>query len=324
MRPSPRPAPGVRRHPGTAAGPRAVAAAAAFLVVVAAVWAAAASVLSGPASAPAPGAAVAAPAVRHVVILSFDGLAGEAARRAFPASLVARAAYTWEARTTLPSSTLPAHTSMLTGVPTEVHGVRTNPNNPAGHVRLPTVFSVVTGQGGRAAAFVAKPKLLFLVPPGTAARAEYLPYPRYRMEDVIREAGRYLAQVQPQLLFVHVADPDDTGHRFGWASAPYREAVARVPASVGIILDVLQRMGRLDESLVIVTSDHGGRGRTHGGSTPEEVLIPWLAFGAVAPGPITAPVVTYDTAATAVAALGFPVPPSWQGRPVLRPVERVR
>jgi len=263
-------------------------------------------------------------AVRHVVIMSFDGVRADAARMAIPPSMLTQAAFTWTARTTLPSSTLPAHTSMLTGVPPSVHGVRINPNFPRGHIRISTVFSVVTESGGRAAAFVAKPKLLYLIRPGTAARAEFVPYPKNDSVDVAREAARYLAVNQPHLLFIHVADPDDQGHRYGWMSPPYLAAVRRIPETVGVILDVLRRMGRLDDSLVIVTADHGGHGRVHGSDRPEDVIIPWLAFGAVEPGPITRPVVTYDTAATAIAALGMKIPATWQGTPVLQTVEKVR
>lgn len=301
---------------------RRTALAAAFLLVVLA--AACSSPAAQPPASPEHVTPTAASSVRHVVIMSFDGLTGGGARRVFPAEMLAEAAYTWEARTTLPSSTLPAHTSMLTGVPTAVHWVRINPNNPTGHIRIPTVFSVVTQNGGRAAAFVTKPKLLYLVPPGTAGRAVHLPYPRFRMDAAAREAAGHLARVQPQLLFLHVADPDDIGHTYGWASEEYRQTVAHVPGVVRIILDVLTRMGRLDESLVIVTSDHGGRARTHGGNSPEEVIIPWMAFGAVQPGPITRPVMIYETAATAIAALGMPVPGSWQGTPVVQTVEKVR
>lgn len=301
---------------------RAALAAASLLAVLTAVC-------SSPTARPAAGRAADVPptrtaSVRHVVLMSFDGLTGEAARQAFPPEMVAQAAYTWQARTTLPSSTLPAHTSMLTGVPTEIHGVRINPPLPVGHIRIPTVFSVVTASGGRAAAFVTKPKLLYLVPPGTVDRSEHLPYPHYDMMRVAREGARYLATMQPHLLFLHIADPDDIGHRYGWSSVPYAEAAARVPQSVRIILDVLTRMRRLDDSLVIVTSDHGGRGRRHGGSTPEELTIPWLAFGAVAPGPIAARVMIYDTAATAIAALGMPVPGIWRGTRVVQTVEKGR
>jgi len=262
--------------------------------------------------------------VRHVVILSIDGARADATRAVISSALLARAAYSWTAQTTLPSSTLPAHTSMLTGVPPAVHGMRSNPDNPRGYIQIPTVFSVVTQNGGRAAAFVNKRKLLFLVRPGTAARAEYLPYPRYKMLAAVQEATRYLVQHEPRLLFIHVADPDAQGHRYGWTTEPYIAAMRQVSEAVSAILDVLMRMGRLDDSLVIVTADHGGRGRLHGGSSPEETTVPWLAFGAVQPGPIIKPVMIYDTAATAVAALGLAIPRTWLGAPVVQIVEKVR
>lgn len=276
-------------------------------------------------AAPAAGTQGAAPAVRHVVILSVDGARADAVRTILPAALVAQAAYSWEAQTTLPSSTLPAHASMLTGVPTAVHQVRFNDwVRSRGYIQLPTVFSVVTSSGGRAGAFVTKAKLLYLVRPGTAARAEHLLYPQHDMVDVAREGAHYLAQQQPQLLFLHVADPDDQGHAYGWMSEPYLRALRKLPEAIGVILDVLQRMGRLEDSLVIVTADHGGHGRTHGTDAREDVIIPWLAFGAVDPGPLRGPIMTYDTAATAIAALGLAIPQSWTGRPVVRIAEKVR
>lgn len=259
--------------------------------------------------------------VRHVVILSFDGARADAMRQVMPSTLLARAAYSWEAQTILPSTTLPAHASMLTGLGPDEHGVRFNVWVPgSGYLSLPTVFSLVTAQGGKAAAFVTKSKLLFLIRPGTAAHAEHLPFPEYDQLATVREAVRYLAREQPHLLFIHVADLDDAGHSSGWMSAPYLAAARRAPETVSVLVDALARMMVLERSLVIVTADHGGHGRIHGTADPQDTTIPWLAFGAVRPGPIPARIVIYDTAATALAALGIPIPSTWQGRPVLLPV----
>lgn len=257
---------------------------------------------------------------RHVVILSFDGARADAVQQVMPETLLARAAYTWNAQTILPSVTLPAHASMLTGLTPDGHGVRFNTWVPgSGYLAAPTVFSIVTAQGGKAGAFVTKSKLLFLIKPG-AAHAEYLPFPRYDQLAAVREAIRYLVREQPNLLFIHLADLDDAGHSSGWMSPTYMTAARRVPEAVAAVIDVLARMMVLDRSLVLVTADHGGHGRTHGTADPQDMTIPWLAFGAVSPGPIAQRVVIYDTAATALAALGIPVPSTWDGRPVLFPV----
>src|SRR3954467_13850903 len=53
-----------------------------------------------------------------VVIISIDGLRGAAIQAAGAANILglsARGAYSWNAQTILPSNTLPAHISMLTG-----------------------------------------------------------------------------------------------------------------------------------------------------------------------------------------------------------------
>lgn len=271
----------------------------------------------------APSAAQSRP-LRYVIIMSFDGLRPDALRQVMPAGLLARAAYSWDAKTTLPSSTMPSHASMLSGVGPDVHTVRFNDWRPSrGYFRLATVFSVTTASGKTSAAFVTKSKLLFFARPGTVAHAEHLQFPAYDQTAATRAAMRYLTRAQPHLLFIHLADPDDAGHAHGWMSAPYMAAVRKVPDTIGIVLDVLNRMLANDQSLVIVTADHGGHRRTHGTADPQDVTIPWLAFGAVEPGPVRRTIMTYDTAATALAALGLSIPASWRGQSAL-PVGRNR
>ena len=72
-------------------------------------------------------------------------------------------------------------------------------------------------------------------------------------------------------------------------------------------------------TIVLVTSDHGGKGKGHGGSTMGEIEIPWILRGrGVAAGrELPATVNTFDTAATVAHALGLSPPKCWIGRPVL-------
>jgi len=255
---------------------------------------------------------------RAVVILSFDGMRADALHGAWPISLHQQAAASWSARTVLPSLTLPAHTSMVSGVGPEVHGVRFNDWAPEmGRLTLPTIFTRVRGAGGGVAVLVAKQKLLFLVP--SDLTADWLPFPRYRQGAVLDVAAQRFRQERPALLFVHVADPDDAGHRHGWMSGPYLAVVRDVPGLVERFLEQVRAVGAWWQTLIILTSDHGGHGVVHGSSRLEDVTIPWIALGGLArPGvELAQPIMIYDTAATALAALGLPVPPQWQGRPVL-------
>ena len=75
---------------------------------------------------PVPVAPVAAPAPPRVVIFSIDGLRPDALLQAgAPAimGLASRGAYTWQAQTIMPSTTLPSHASMLSGFTPSVHGI---------------------------------------------------------------------------------------------------------------------------------------------------------------------------------------------------------
>ena len=69
--------------------------------------------------------------------------------------------------------------------------------------------------------------------------------------------------------------------------------------------------------MLIITSDHGGHGTTHGSSMPEDMTIPWIVSGpGVKAGKLLTQVYTMDTAATAAYALGLSIPEEWDGVPV--------
>jgi predicted AlkP superfamily pyrophosphatase or phosphodiesterase len=284
--------------------------------VIAVVAACAVAAWSGPGlRAAAPG-----PVARHVVVLSLDGARADALRSAMPSSLAARGAVSWTAQTITPSLTLPAHASMVAGVTPSVHGVTFNDwHEGRPYFRRATMFSEVTRGGGKAVALVHKPKLIMLTPPGSVAAARHLLYPRFRQGDVVETAARLFVEQRPALLFVHVADPDDAGHGRGWMSAEYLRVIAAAPALIERLLRAFEDAAASGESLLIVTADHGGHNSTHGTSRPEDMTIPWLAFGGAArPGETLAQrIVVHDTAATVLAALGVPVPADWQGRSVL-------
>lgn len=254
---------------------------------------------------------------RHVIVVSFDGLRADALRSVWTPALQNMAAASWSARTTVPSSTLPAHTSMVTGVGPEIHRVKYNDwRHDRPRLARETIFTRVRRHGGTVRVVVAKPKLRFLTPPDLPV--EYLRYPYYRAADVIALAAKHFAEKRPTLLFVHVADPDDAGHTRGWMSPKYLEVVSQIPGLVTGFTQVISAVDAWENTLLIVTADHGGHDYTHGSVLREDVTIPWIALG----GPVRAgttvqrTIMTYDTAATVLFALGISIPQAWQGRPV--------
>lgn len=254
----------------------------------------------------------------HVVIVSLDGLRPDAIDLTDAPNLRLlreQGAYGLEARTITHSYTLPSHTSMLTGVDTDRHGLVHNNFVPArGFVRVPTIFYHAHDAGFATAMFVSKPKLRHIAIPGSV---DVFARPDYFCPRVVAAAADYLASAGPGLTFVHLSEPDEYGHARGWMTEAYLRGVAAADRCLGVLLTAIGRRRDLDRFLLLVSADHGGHGRTHGSERDEDRRIPWIAWGSrVRQGSFRDPVSTMDTAATALAALGLPIPPDWVGRPV--------
>lgn len=260
----------------------------------------------------------------HVIVISIDGLRPDAitpAHASVLSRLMSEGSYSTAARTVSPSRTLPSHTSMLTGVPPSVHGITWNDDRTDEHgtVATPTVFGLARRQGFTTAAFFSKAKLRHLEQPGTLDHAQApAGLAVLSAAETVEQALRYMRFRRPNLLFVHLAEPDAAGHSIGWNSFLYRWAVRRSDGAVGRVLAAADEVYGAGGYTVIVTADHGGSGRTHGTDADHDMEIPWITWGAGvrAAGALAAPVSTMDTAATVLWLLGVDAPAGLVGRPV--------
>ena len=278
--------------------------------------------LSG--AAPQPEAVKAGAVSDHVVVISLDGMRPDALEE-FGAKTIQRlmreGTFARSATTIYPSKTLPSHTSMLTGVPPEVHGVTWNEDetDSRGTVNVATVFELAKQSGYRTAAFFSKSKFHHLQKDGTL---DFTQAPdgmdKWMATRTVEDVTTYLAHERPNLLFVHLAETDFAGHSLGWMSFAYRWAVKRVDAGVNHILRSADKAFGPGNYTVIVTADHGGHGRSHGSDAAEDMNIPWVVWGeGVAAGTeLGEAVKTMDTAATVLWLLGVGDPGTWVGRPV--------
>jgi arylsulfatase A-like enzyme len=263
---------------------------------------------------------------RHVVVVSIDGLRPDAITT-YGAStlqrLIREGSYTLSARTINPSNTLPSHTSMLTGQPPERHGVLWN-NVMTAHadsVDLPNIFSVARAHGYSTAAFFSKAKFQPLQVEGTLdySQAPGGWFGRWSSERTLTDVAGYLEEARPNVLFVHLTDPDAAGHRAGWMTVEYGHGVLAADRAVNRLIALADRaFGRGNFSL-IVTADHGGHGTHHGSDDPRDVTIPWIAWGqGVKQGALPHSTIrTMDTAATVLWLLAVDQPQDWAGRAVV-------
>jgi arylsulfatase A-like enzyme len=111
-------------------------------------------------------------------------------------------------------------------------------------------------------------------------------------------------------------DPDWTQVR-----ALYDGEVSHVDACIGALEDGLRASGVLDDTAIIITSDHGeGMGERAGAAGHayslhrELVDVPLIIAGGVRGARVTVPSSNADIAPTALALLGLPVDPRMQGR----------
>jgi predicted AlkP superfamily pyrophosphatase or phosphodiesterase len=262
---------------------------------------------------------------RHVVLVSIDGLRPDAIG-AFAAptlqKLTREGSYTLRASTIMPSSTLPSHTSMLTGEPPERHGVLWNTVATAETDRIeqPTVFSVARGRGYVTAAFFSKSKFQPLQRPDTLdySQAPGGWFGRWRNDRTVRDVEKFLAASRPNLLFVHLADADRAGHASGWMSDAYERAVVDTDAALARLISAAETAFGRGHYTVIVTADHGGHDRDHGTDDPRDVTIPWIVWGqGVRTGELPGGTIrTMDTASTVLWLLGLDEPTEWTGSPV--------
>ena len=81
--------------------------------------------------------------------------------------------------------------------------------------------------------------------------------------------------------FLHYRDPDSAGHNAGWGSVTWDNSVQNVDGYLADLFNLVETdAGLVDQTAIIVTSDHGGTGFGHGASTdPPNFTIPVLVWG---------------------------------------------
>ena len=271
--------------------------------------------------APAAGAAVKA---AHALLISVDGLRADAVTPELAprlSQLMARG--TWaKGRCEEPSVTVPNHVSMVTGLTPQHHGFLLNRREdyPPGTYVPRTMLDVAHAAGRTTGLYVSKEKLRILARPESLTR------------EVVTETGSSDAVVAAflqdlaasssggwDLTVMHLVEPDFTGHAKGWMSRGYKQAVRTIDADIGRIVDALEERHALEQTLVLITADHGGMWSNHRLNVPAVRNVPWIAVGPPGlpaanafkrtPGPC-------DILPTVLGALGLPIPDGLDGSAV--------
>ncbi|MCO5241878.1 MAG: alkaline phosphatase family protein [Chitinophagaceae bacterium] len=214
---------------------------------------------------------------KKVLIIGIDGCRGDAMKIADAPNihgLLPNAIYSFDAVTRAPTISGPGWSSMLTGVWSDKHGVRNNDFSSANYTAYPSLYHYLK---------TLQPAVQ------SVSVCAWWPINQYLAVDagvrinaandaaVKDSAVARLKNSDPDILFVHFDDVDAAGHSYGYTleDPRYMGAISKTDAYVGEILSALRLRKDFEKEdwLIVVSTDHGGRGTSHGGDSYTEKNI---------------------------------------------------
>ena len=286
------------------------------------------------------------PLAKHVVLIGLDGWAAHDFEHSHDIpnilNLMQGGSYSMHKRCVLPALCPNSWASLFMGVGPETHGytqkssVLLNSSSHGPEVSslvtnengiFPTIFSVIREQFPEAETGCTYEwiGIEYLIDKLSISHVKYFSAGSGHLEENCDSIARYISEKKPVFFAPCFDGIDGVGHSNGWYSPAYYNYVARVDRCIGRIIQALKDAGIYDETIIIVTVDHGGYDHDHGRTLSngdleihfEEIESPLIFFGKnVRSGyQIQEPVVQYDIAATIAYILGLETPSAWRGKP---------
>jgi len=131
-------------------------------------------------------------------------------------------------------------------------------------------------------------------------------------EELTDRICAYLEEHDPKLLFVQFDEVDGAGHGHGYGTEKHLEQITATDKMIARIYEMYEKRGFIDDTLFIVTADHGGFGHSHGGITEEEMRVMFALRGkTVEKNGAAVDMQIRDTASVVLYALGYAQPENW-------------
>jgi hypothetical protein len=267
--------------------------------------------------------------IKHVVVMGFDGLSPDGLENAKTPNfdkLISEGASTMHARSVLPTSSSSNWASMIMGAGPEQHGITSNsweknnfvlpPVVQSEDFLFPTIFNLIDAKIENAeigaiyhwdgfGRLFEKKAVDYDISPKTA-------------DETAQLASAYLKSKQPSFTFIHFDHVDHAGHEYGHGTPEYYKSVEKADIVLAEVMEAISSSGIENETLVIISADHGGIGKGHGGESLQEIEIPFILWGRSIKKnfKIIDPVYQYDNAATVAFAFGLKLPLACIGKPV--------
>lgn len=253
----------------------------------------------------------------RVLLILVDGMRSDALAQIPQAqTLLNKASYTMQAQTVTPSVTLPAHMSLFHSVDPSRHGITTNLYVPQARP-INGLCEVLNKNGKWCAMFHGWDELRDVARPGSMIFSFFCsgrPIGREAMNNNVANACiEYIKHNQTDFIFLYFGYTDYAGHKDGWMSPGYMEAMRNSWENIEKVLNSLP-----EDYTVLITADHGGHDRTHGSELPEDMTIPFFGIGKdFLPGKELEKVSIKDIAPTVTKLLGVAPDDEWEGTSLL-------
>lgn len=273
----------------------------------------------------------AAEKAKHVVLIGLDGWGAYSVSKAeIPniRKMMNEGCYTLKKRSALPSSSAINWASMFMGAGPELHGYTQwgskVPELPSREVTengiFPTIFYLLHKARPEAeiGCLYEWEGIKYLV--DTLALDYHVQAPDYNKhpEALCGMAEKYIKEKTPVLLAVCFDNPDHVGHAAGHDTPEYYAKLNELDIYVARIVQAVKDAGMFDETIFIITADHGGINKGHGGKTMQEMETPFIICGKNVKkgGEFSESMMQYDVASTIAYIFGLKQPQVWIGRPM--------
>ncbi len=227
---------------------------------------------------------------KHVLVIGIDGVRPDALKvsdtpnmdKLINAGAVSYNAYAggeFGMETQQATSGGPGWSSILTGVWVNKHNVSDNGFSDPNYDEYPCFFTRI--KEVRPNAYL-------------SSIVHWEPINNYIIEDadyedegsdviVAVKAVAHLESQDPDVLFLHFDDVDHAGHAYEYSPTipEYVESIHVVDKYIGSVITGIESRSNYknEDWLIIITTDHGGSGSSHGGQSDVERTIPFIVSG---------------------------------------------
>lgn len=268
---------------------------------------------------------------KHVVLIGLDGWGAYSVDKAEMPNvkkLMGDGSYTLKKRSVLPSSSAVNWASMYMGAGPELHGYTEwgsqTPELPSRVLDrdgiFPTVFGLLREANPKAeiGCICEWGGIRYVVDTLALNYDKHVKEASKDPDATARYAVDYIKKSRPSLVNIVFDNPDHVGHASGHDTPDYYAMLTKLDGYVGQIVEAVKEAGMLDDTIFIITADHGGIKKGHGGKTMQEMETAFIISGkGVKKGyEFTESMMQFDVASTIAYIFGLKQPQVWIGRPM--------